>query len=203
MLRSAMHPASVPGAALFVALLAPSCAPPRVAGRPTIAHFARSDDPWLLGARCAPSNRAEPRVEVLARGTGEPAELGETVRVHYVASLPSGVVLHDTHEENMPSEIIIGSTKVICGFERSLIGMRPGEQRRVLVPASLAFGQSERPPAVPPDTDLVFVIDLYLPAYAGTKQSGAAPPNPFAHASSVLTGSPAQTQAGWGNVPPP
>jgi hypothetical protein len=146
--------------------LALSCAGPQVSGRQTTASNARGDDPWLAGERCAadtPDSPA-PRIEVLAAGTGEPVTPGVTVRVHYVVSLADGTVVHDSHEGNLPSEIILGSTKTICGFERALLGMRPGEQRRAVIPWSLAFGESGRPPEIPPRSDLTLVVDLYLPA---------------------------------------
>ena len=120
---------------------------------------------------------AAPRIEVLAQGIGQPVASGMTVRVHYVASLPDGTVVHDSHEGGLPSEIVLGSTKTFCGFERALLGMRPGEQRRVVVPWSLAFGDSGRPPEIPPRTDLVLLIDLFLPGDVGT-QPGAPPARP-------------------------
>jgi hypothetical protein len=149
-------------------------------GRQTTAANARGDDPWLAGEGCTANapDRPGPRIETLAEGTGRPVEIGETVRVHYVASVPGGAVLHDSHEGGIPSEIILGSTKTICGFERALLGMRPGEQRRVLVPWSLAFGETGRPQEIPPRTDVVFVIDLYLPANAVLDNSAPPPLNP-------------------------
>jgi len=100
---------------------------------------------------------------------------GTTVRVHYVATLPDGKVVHDS--ENMPSEIIIGSSKVFCGLERALSGMRPGEQRRAVVPWQLAFGEEGHAPEVPPRTDVTFVLDLYLPADV-SNDHGYHPVNP-------------------------
>jgi hypothetical protein len=148
-------------------------------GRQTTASNTRGDDPWLAGEGCSPDTPADiaPRIEVLAEGNGQPVTAGMSVRVHYVASSPDGTVLHDSHEGNLPSDIILGSTKTICGFERALLGMRPGEQRRAFVPSSLAFGEAGRPPGVPPRTDVVFVIDLYLPADAVIDQ-GSHPANP-------------------------
>jgi len=148
-------------------------------GRQTTASVARSDDPWLFGPRCTADTPAEPapHTEVLAAGIGEPIAAGATVRVHYVASLSTGAPLHDSHDGNIPSEIILGSTKTICGFERALVGMRPGEQRRAFVPWSLAFGEEGRPPEIPPKADLVFVIDLYLPADIAYER-GSRPANP-------------------------
>ena len=179
MLRQPMQRKGPLGVALVVASVSLSCAGPQAPMRKTTIGVARSDDPWLLGDRCTPDTPADPtpRTEVLAAGRGDPIGPGATVRVHYVASLPGGATLHDTHDANMPSEIIVGSTKTICGFERALVGMRPGEQRRAFVPWSLAFGEEGRPPEVPPRADLVFVIDLYLPADV-VIEHGSHPVNP-------------------------
>jgi peptidylprolyl isomerase len=91
--------------------------------------------------------------------------------------LPDGVVLHDTRQDGPPIEIIIGSTKIICGVEEALTGMRAGERRRASVPWRLAFGETGKPPTVPPRTDLVFVIDLFLPADVNAGQ-GSGPAKP-------------------------
>jgi hypothetical protein len=164
------------GVILFAAAVAISCAAScagmQMEGRPTRARTARSDDPWLLGDRCTTNTPAEPALhtEIVAAGIGEPVDSGATVRVHYIATLAKGgAVLRDSHD-GAPSEIIIGSTKTICGFERALVGMRPGEERRVVVPSTLAFGENGRSPGIPPGADIVFDIELYLPADVVTEQ---------------------------------
>jgi hypothetical protein len=153
------------------------------AGRPfpreMHASVARSDDPWLVGERCAPGSQDVEglHIEDLERGTGRTVGRGDTVRVHYKAQSSDGATLHDTRDQELPSEVIIGSTATICGFEKALIGMSAGGQRRVFVPWRLAFGESGRTPDVPPKTDLVFVIDLYVPADT-VFSPGAPPVNP-------------------------
>ena len=148
--------------------------------RATHVSDGRTDDPWLEGEKCAEGSHddAALRIEEVLAGTGKVVGDGETVRVHYVARLPDGTVVHDTRHDGAPIEVIIGSTKMICGFDRALIGMRAGSQRRVTVPWRLAFGANGRPPDVQPRTDLVFLIDLFLPSYPGQDQSApAANPN--------------------------
>ena len=165
--------------ALSLALSCTSCAGSQTYGRQTTIAGARSDDPWLMGERCTPDTPATPapRVEVLATGTGDPVTQGMTVRIHYVAALATGAVVHDSHEGSTPSEVVLGSTHVICGLERALTGMRPGEQRRVVIPWALAFGEGGRAPEIPARADLVFLIDLYLPADMAVDR-GAPPANP-------------------------
>jgi hypothetical protein len=161
---SAARLAGLSGAALFATLLACGGAP---FPRETVATNARIDDPWLLGARCPSGPAADltgMRIEDLAAGSGKMVGDGDTVRVHYVARLADGTVVHDTDHDTPPIEMIIGSTKVICGFEKGLIGMHAGAQRRITVPARLAFGDEGKPPSVPPGSSLVFVVDLFVPA---------------------------------------
>jgi peptidylprolyl isomerase len=148
--------------------------------RETRASNARSDDPWLAGESCpADDHDTSPLpFEELAIGVGSPVFEGMTVRVHYVAKAPDGTTLHDSHNDGPPVEIIIGSTKTICGFQKSLVGMRAGGQRRVLIPWRLAFGEEGRSPDIAPKSDLLFVIDLYLPADAPS-ELGSAPVNPI------------------------
>lgn len=163
---------------LIAAGLAASCAGASFP-RETHASTALSDDPWLQGEGCGADAQegSDLRIEDLEAGSGRRVERGETVRVHYVASLPGGATLHDTRDHGVPSEIIIGSTKTICGFEKALVGMSPGGQRRVFVPWRLAYGENGRTPDIQPRADLVFVIDLYLPADTAF-QPGAPPVNP-------------------------
>jgi FKBP-type peptidyl-prolyl cis-trans isomerase len=158
---------------VFVAALFLSCVNTSFP-RETTANNARTDDTWLEGDRCGDGPRDDTglRIETLEAGTGTVASLGHTVRVHYVAQLPDGTKVHDTSADGPPIELIVGSSRVICGFERGIVGMHAGEQRRVTVPWRLAFGEEGKPPGVPPRTDVVFVIDLFTPADPVLEQRG-------------------------------
>jgi peptidylprolyl isomerase len=146
----------------------------------TRATDARSSDPWIEGEPCAKAPSADNvRVEDIAPGSGKATATGDTVRVHYAASLPGGELLRDSRASGPPIEIIVGSTKTICGFEKGLLGMQPGGQRRVHVPWRLAFGEAGRSPDIGPRTDLVFVIDLYSPGEAAGATGGGPPANPM------------------------
>jgi hypothetical protein len=153
--------------------------------RETTASNTRTDDRWLDWADACPAavdagfpSFAGLRTETIETGTGRALGDGETVRIHYVASLPDGTVVHDTRAGGTaPIEVVIGRTKIICGLQKALDGMRAGEQRRVTVPWKLAFGEAGKPPSVPPRTDLAFVVDLYVPAMGGP-ESGSAPVRP-------------------------
>ncbi len=150
----------------------------------TQAADARTDDPWLVGEPCAPVGQTDGglRVEELTAGIGREIERGDTVRVHYTAAVASGATLHDTRAGagGLPIEVVLGSTRTICGFERAVLGMRAGGKRRVLVPWHLAFGEGGRPPDVQPKSDLVLVVEPFWPADPptgrGTTPGNRAPP---------------------------
>ncbi len=140
--------------------------------RETTAANTRTDDPWLDGPRCTSEGAAGLDVAVVEPGPGPVVLEGQTVRVHYTAQLPDGTTVHDTRAGGAPIEVIIGSTHVICGFERALAGMRAGERRRAVVAPWLAFGDAGRGSEVPGGTALTFVIDLYLPAEVSHETRG-------------------------------
>lgn len=67
------------------------------------------------------------------------AKSGNTVRVHYTGSLADGTQF-DSSRGRDPLEVTLGSGMVIPGFEKALLGMSTGEERRVVIPAADAYG---------------------------------------------------------------
>lgn len=80
------------------------------------------------------------------------ANIGDTVRVHYMGKLEDGTVF-DTTVGREAIEFIVGQGQVIPGFEQAVIGMEPGQSQTVHIPASKAFGsyQDEMVQMVHPD----------------------------------------------------
>jgi FKBP-type peptidyl-prolyl cis-trans isomerase len=147
----------------------------------TQATDARNHDPWIETASPCETREAreepELHVEEVRPGEGRQVERGDTVRVHYTASV-GGQTVHDSRNDGAPLEMIVGSTKTICGFERGILGMHAGGERRVFVPARLAFGEAGKPPDVPANADVVLVVDLFLPADPASGRGVGGPVNP-------------------------
>ena len=78
------------------------------------------------------------------------AERGDTVKVHYTGRLENGMVFDCTTSDS-PLLFIIGDGKLIPGFEEAVIGMRPGDSKKVKVPADKAYG--------PYHNDLAMVVN--------------------------------------------
>ena len=68
------------------------------------------------------------------------AKKGDTVKVHYVGTLTDGT-LFDSSQGREPLEFVLGTGKVIPGFENALVGMSVGESKTVTIPADAAYGQ--------------------------------------------------------------
>jgi FKBP-type peptidyl-prolyl cis-trans isomerase 2 len=68
------------------------------------------------------------------------AKEGDTVKVHYTGKLEDGTVF-DTSGEGTPIEFTIGDGQIIPGFEKTVVGMEPGETKTARFPPEEAYGQ--------------------------------------------------------------
>ncbi|MGH7575281.1 MAG: FKBP-type peptidyl-prolyl cis-trans isomerase [Longimicrobiales bacterium] len=67
------------------------------------------------------------------------AKNGDTVRVHYTGKFDNGQVF-DSSAGRAPIEFEVGSGQVIPGFDQAVVGMQPGQEKQVTVPADQAYG---------------------------------------------------------------
>jgi len=101
----------------------------------------------------------------LVVGTGAEATAGRTVTVNYTGWLydPSRPEQKgqqfDTSIGGQPFPFTLGAGQVIAGWDRGVAGMRVGGQRRLVIPADLAYGSSGRG-GIPPNATLVFDVEL-------------------------------------------
>jgi len=100
------------------------------------------------------------QVEDLVDGTGDPVESGDTVTVHYLGTLTDGTVFDASWQRGMPFTTIIGVGRVIAGWDQGIVGMREGGRRLLKIPSELAYGERGSGAAIPPNTPLLFVVDL-------------------------------------------
>jgi peptidylprolyl isomerase len=94
-------------------------------------------------------------------GTGAEAKTGDTVTVNYVGALyDTGKVFDASWNRKEPFQFTLGKGEVIPGWEQGVTGMKVGGRRELIIPASLGYGAKGSPPKIPPNSPLIFVVDL-------------------------------------------
>ena len=65
---------------------------------------------------------------------------GDQVRVNYIGRFADGSIF-DSSEGHDPLEFTVGAGQVIVGFDQAVIGLKPGESRKVVVPPEEGYGE--------------------------------------------------------------
>lgn len=98
----------------------------------------------------------------LVVGKGAEAKDGSNVAVKYVGLLYADGSEFDSSWKRSPTETLpfaIGGG-VIPGFSDGTKGMKVGGRREILIPSKDGYGPDGSPPVIPPNADLIFVVDL-------------------------------------------
>jgi peptidylprolyl isomerase len=97
----------------------------------------------------------------LVTGTGQTAKAGDTVTVNYVGELyKNGKEFDSSWSRNQPFTTPLTTGSVIPGWVQGIPGMKVGGRRELIIPASLAYGSKGSGSTIPPNSPLVFVVDL-------------------------------------------
>ena len=97
----------------------------------------------------------------LKAGDGQEAKAGDNVKVHYKGTFAqTGQKFDSSYDRGEPISLDLKSGSVIEGWVQGVPGMKVGGKRRLVIPANLAYGAQGQSGAIPPNTDLVFEIEL-------------------------------------------
>ena len=94
-------------------------------------------------------------------GTGDVAQPGDKVNVHYTLSNLNGEEVESSYKYGAPMQFTVGQGEMIPSIEEALMQMNPGSKVRLIVPSDLGFGEIEIDPQLLP-ADSPLVIDLEL-----------------------------------------
>lgn len=83
---------------------------------------------------------------------------GQKVTVHYTGSLLDGCVFDSSVRRGTPAQFAIG--EVIEGWNEALKTMSAGEKRTLIIPPDLGYGTMGYPGVIPPNSYLVFDVEL-------------------------------------------
>ncbi len=92
-------------------------------------------------------------------GQGREATKGAKVTVDYEGFLENGQKFDSSLDRGRPFSFVLGSGKVIKGWDQGLIGMKEGGKRTLEIPSELAYGSRAIGP-IPPNSNLIFHISL-------------------------------------------
>jgi peptidylprolyl isomerase len=97
---------------------------------------------------------------VVEAGKGVKAEKGKTVEVHYTGFLENGDIFDSSVLRGKAISFRLGSGMVIPGWDEGLSYLNEGSKALLVIPYELAYGESGRPPLIPPKAKLYFNVEL-------------------------------------------
>lgn len=102
----------------------------------------------------------ELKIDEVVIGEGAEATNGATVAVHYTGKLTNGTIFDSSINRGTPIEFVLGAGDVIAGWDQGLNGMKVGGKRVLTIPPSLAYGDQGAGGVIPPNSTLIFDVEL-------------------------------------------
>jgi FKBP-type peptidyl-prolyl cis-trans isomerase len=90
-------------------------------------------------------------------GSASPT-VSDSVLAHYHGTLIDGTVFDSSVDRGEPAQF--GLSQVISGWTEGLQLMSVGDKWRLFIPAAMAYGEASPTPAIPPNSALIFDVEL-------------------------------------------
>jgi FKBP-type peptidyl-prolyl cis-trans isomerase FkpA len=101
------------------------------------------------------------------QGNGAEAVSGKPVIVHYTGwiyddSKPDkkGTKFDSSRDRQQPFGFLLGTGKVIRGWDEGVAGMKVGGQRTLIIPPAMGYGERGAGGVIPPNATLIFDVEL-------------------------------------------
>ncbi|RYX93368.1 FKBP-type peptidyl-prolyl cis-trans isomerase [bacterium] len=96
--------------------------------------------------------------KVIKSGTGKTPKLTDSVTTHYRGTFINGKEFDSSYSRNEPTTFPVNG--VIKGWTEALQLMKEGDKWELYIPSNLAYGEAGNSPVIPPNSALVFELDL-------------------------------------------
>jgi FKBP-type peptidyl-prolyl cis-trans isomerase len=93
-------------------------------------------------------------------GTGDEARTGDHVKVHYTGWFTDGKKFDSSVDAHQPYDFTLGKGDVIKGWDEGVTGMKVGGKRQLRIPPELAYGEAGYKTIIPPNSTLIFDVQL-------------------------------------------
>ncbi len=94
----------------------------------------------------------------LEKGSGPSPTASDKVKAHYHGTLIDGTVFDSSVDRGEP--VIFSLMAVIACWTEGMQKMAVGGKAKLICPSDIAYGDSGRPPAIPPGATLIFEVEL-------------------------------------------
>jgi FKBP-type peptidyl-prolyl cis-trans isomerase len=106
------------------------------------------------------TNMNDLQMTIVKEGSGVEAKPGDQVSVHYTGTLTDGTKFDSSLDRGEPFTFVLGAGQVIKGWDLGVAGMKVGEKRTLYIPASFAYGEQGVPGVIPPNSVLIFDVEM-------------------------------------------
>ena len=101
------------------------------------------------------------RYLIVKEGTGIIPKTGDMIEVNYTGSLTNNLIFDSSFPRGQPYVYRLNTGQVIKGWDDSLGNFKEGTEAYLFIPSAMGYGATGSSPNIPPNSELVFYVNLF------------------------------------------